>query len=184
MIQLTADDSDASGYIEEVQAAIRGATAVHGTSEVYVIKINNWFGPRWLGFSHKHAGLAGVHLQESFVVPGFVPARVLSETALLRDASGDYTEAELRQPIHIDQMGSMNRYRQVATTFPDGILFWWTGCSKKNQKGALMCYHPKMDGHEGWYVGFSSNGSWHVSETAGISLESFRAIQQHGAAPT
>lgn len=184
MIQLEADDSDAPGYIEEAQTAIRGAAGDYRTREVYIVKINNWFGPRWLGFSHKILGVAGVHLVEDFVVPGFVPARVLSETAFVQDASGNYTEAELKQPIHVDQMGSMNRCRRVATTFPDATLFWWTACTKKNRKGALMCYHPKANGDEGWYVGFSSNGSWRVSETVGISRESFRAIRQHGAART
>ena len=133
-----------------------------------------------LGFSHKLLGMAGVHRLKDFVLPGFVPARVVSETRFERNASGDYAEADMGRRLHIEQMGSMNQYRCLRKEFPDAAFFWWAGRSEQNQKGALMCYYPQPDGHQGWYVGFSKKGTWHVSESVVISPKAFRVFQDAG----
>ena len=176
-IQLHQDASDAGGFIEAVAAIIRGAAIHYRPQDVYVIKIGNWFGRRWLGFSHKLFGIAGVQDRQDFVMPPFVPARVTSEAKFARTASGEYTVAKADRPVHIWQAGTMNGYRRVRTEFPGAVFFWWTGRSETNGKGALMCYYPESDGHQGWYVGFANNEGWRISETAAVSPEIIRTFQ-------
>ena len=73
MVELSACKSDAVSSVCEISAVIRGAVQTVQPSEVIVIKVYNWFGPKWLGFSHKMMGLAGVTGWENFTIPPSKP---------------------------------------------------------------------------------------------------------------
>lgn len=181
MITLQTDETDATEFVDHVAAVIRGAAFHYACRDLYIIKINNWFGRRWLGFSHKFLGGAGVHSRRDFVIPPFTPARVVS-TSLFRQSAGsdEYLPAEIERPIHIDQMASMNWSRRVRKELPGAVLFWWSAGSRLNRKGSLMCYYPGSDGYEGWYAGFAETETWRISETAGITpelLQGFRPVE-------
>jgi hypothetical protein len=59
-----------------------GAEEAINTKQTYVVKIDNWFGKRWLGFSGKALGALGVR-KKKLTLPPFhphsrgVPASVL-----------------------------------------------------------------------------------------------------------
>jgi len=56
----TPADGDDAEYLDWVETAIVGVEEAVKSNETYVVKIDNWFGQRWLGFSGKLLGKAGV----------------------------------------------------------------------------------------------------------------------------
>jgi hypothetical protein len=79
MLQFDQDVGDDAEFLSEVEAVVQGAVEVSKPATVAVVKIDSWFGPKWLGFSHKVMGAFGVVFPGDLVIPPFVPNRVLSE---------------------------------------------------------------------------------------------------------
>ena len=61
MVQYTKPEAtDGPGYLDWVEATVVGVEEAFNTQQTYVVKIDNWFGKRWLGFSGKALGAFGV----------------------------------------------------------------------------------------------------------------------------
>jgi hypothetical protein len=45
--------TDDPGYLDRVEATVVGVEEANNTKQTYVVKIDNWFGQRWLGLSGK-----------------------------------------------------------------------------------------------------------------------------------
>ena len=48
--------TDDPGFLDWVEATVVGVEEAIDTKQTYVVKIDNWFGQRWLGFSGKALG--------------------------------------------------------------------------------------------------------------------------------
>jgi hypothetical protein len=71
------EDDDAE-FLEQVRLCIDWVTQVHRPPELFLIKIDNWFGPNWLRFSGKCLGAIAIW-KDRLTIPPFVPHRVLWE---------------------------------------------------------------------------------------------------------
>ena len=61
MVRYTRPEAtDDQGYLDGVEATVVGVEEAINTKQTYVVKIDNWFGKRWLGFSGKALGALGV----------------------------------------------------------------------------------------------------------------------------
>ena len=79
---------DAIGFVHEVRAIVAGVLHVVAPAAYYLVKLDSWFGDKWLGFSNKLMGTAAVHYHRTLRVPPFVPARVISQRFFRREAHG------------------------------------------------------------------------------------------------
>lgn len=179
MIELLWDQNDDIDFVNQIHSTIVGAAARYQAPEVYVIKIDNWFGSNWLGFTCKLIGAVGYHKQQDFVVPGFIPSRVRSESKFQMDDSGEYQSVQTQRPVHIYQQGTRNELRLLRKEFPEAVFFWWSGQSKKNKRGSLMCYYPEDDGYQGWYIGLARNDSWYLTENHHITKDLYHQLRNH-----
>ena len=68
----------ASRYLDWVEAAVVGVEEAIKTDQAFLVKIDNWFGKRWLGFSGKALGALGVR-KEKLTLPPFIPSRLVSQ---------------------------------------------------------------------------------------------------------
>src|SRR5262245_49609679 len=73
-----AEALDDPKFVAWVERVIAGVESRFETDQSYVVKIDNWFGQRWLGFSGKAVGALRV-CQRRLTLPPFVPSRVLSQ---------------------------------------------------------------------------------------------------------
>lgn len=95
------DAPDFIGYIERV---VNGIVRRHCPDTIALVKIDNWFGSNWLGFSGKALGALGVWNKprnmpaDNIRIPPFVPARVVSQR---RFVGPNYEEVPKGKPIHI-----------------------------------------------------------------------------------
>ena len=133
-------------------------------SEVYLVKIDSWFGTSWLGFSHKILGKLGVN-QSPLRVPPFVPGRVRSQSFYRRAGSTGYQRADSPLPLHVEQPSSDNARRLMSTLCPAAAAFWWTGDTRRNRRGCLMAYLPSHGDHTGWYAEYRLTDRWIVGRT-------------------
>jgi hypothetical protein len=85
----------------------------------------------------------------------------------------------------------------MANVCPSAAVFWWSGDTRRNQRGCLMAYLPttvglddankgsprdrailKADGHTGWYAEFKKVDEWRVANalcTTAQELSSYAA---------
>lgn len=154
-------------FVDLVNAIIVNAVDAALPTEVFVVKIKNWFGARWLGFSGKVQGALGVRKRD-LTVPPFIPSRVLEQTAFRRIAE-TYEPCEIGKKLHLDQPSSENLKRRLSLIAVEGAFFWFSSGSMKNGRGSLMGYLPTPAGHRGWFLEFRRNGEWSVAQLVGIA---------------
>ena len=73
---------DSAEFMRKVQALVVGVARDYEPARLYVIRIDNWFGPKWMRFAGKFSAgkyfYAGIH-KVALHVPPFVPHRVIAE---------------------------------------------------------------------------------------------------------
>jgi hypothetical protein len=164
MRALDLDGNDDIGFVHKVRPIIDGVLRIVEPPVFYVVKVDSWFGDKWLGFSNKLAGAVGVQHRATLRVPPFVPSRVVSQRYFSRATNGEYVDGNAAQ-LHIEQTSEDNARRLMSVVCPDAGVFWWTGSTRGNDRGALMAYLPTPDGHTGWYAELEKTDRWRVART-------------------
>lgn len=162
------DDTDSSQFVRHIAQFIDVIVEDIRPPRFCVIKVDNWFGPKWLAFSHKAMGAFGVASQD-LVIPPFVPNRILSEKGFTRIESGAFAPDDTICPFHVEQTHHDNTARKLSTHYPDAPIFWWSGRSAFNGRGSFMAYVCGPEGHTPWYVELIGPDTWHPSVKKGIS---------------
>jgi hypothetical protein len=175
-------DLDDIRFIHAVRPIIAGAVAIVAPSEVYIVKVDNWFGARWLWFSHKALGAVGIGWFE-LRIPPFTPARILCESYFKR-VDGEYQREPAPLQLHVTQTSADNATRRVSTLCPDAALFWWSGNTLRNGRGSLMAHMLAPEGHVGWYAEFKVDdaGAWLPALTRRTSRTELEDYALHASA--
>ncbi len=170
--------SDSPGFIARVEAVV--ARAIHGRpAEVYLVRIDNWFGERWVGFGGKVLGAAGVHFRDAHVLPPFVPSRVVRQVCYRYSAQQQqYLPEECAEPLHIKQTSSDNLRRVVSTLLPNAALIWFSDRSAETGRGSVMAYVPARPDHEAWYASFRADREWAADRLIGITQTELEMVAE------
>ena len=172
-MEILIQDDDSKDFIAEVEHCTNGILRAYSPSELILIKIDNWFGPKWLRFSGKTLGALGVW-RSKLTVPPFVPNRVISER---RFSAPDYITATPRKPIHIEieSKGAINR--DLSEVAPKASLIWYSGNSQKMKRGSVMAYIWHSDSYWAWYAEWAGTDSWKVVSARNIGLAEVSALK-------
>jgi len=177
MIDLQLSVTDDPAFADRIAALINGASLADGIRSVYVIKIDNWFGRRWLAFSHKIMGIAGCRTTgPNLTLPPFKPSRVESERLFERRDGSHWHQVTAPAQVHLNQPGTKNQWRHVRELFPETAFFWWSGGSRVNGRGSLMAYLPGACAHSGWYAEGCREHGWRESDRLLISAQELDAL--------
>ena len=161
--------SDAAEFLARANAIVALALRPH-VPEVYLLRIDNWFGARWAGFGGKVLGLAGVHFRSDLPLPPFVPARVIQQTCHRYDLTKQqYTRVECARELHVEQSSSANLRRRIDQILPTAAVIWFSGNSAVVSRGSVMAYVPSETGHHAWYADFDGSRSWRAVERIGLT---------------
>lgn len=172
LIGLTVNEDDDPSFINLVQRIIHGVVSTKKPKDYCVVRIDNWFGQRWLNFSGKMLGALGVRKTPNTTFPPFVPSRVRSYTLFAwAPEKDDYTNVEEPHAVHKWQPSSANLQNFVGKTFPDACFFWFSGNTKENHRGSLMGYVSSDGECWTWYLEFQRQGEWKQSKRANITPE-------------
>lgn len=92
---------DSAEFMRKTQALVVGVARDYEPARLYVVRIDNWFGPKWMHFAGKSTvgkGFAiGVH-KTILHVPPFVPHRAVAERVF---AGPSFNEAVIKPPLHV-----------------------------------------------------------------------------------
>jgi hypothetical protein len=133
---------DSAEFMKKVKALVVGVALDYIPARLYVIRIDNWFGPKWMHFAgkisvgkHFYAGIHKITLH----VPPFVPHRVVAERVF---AGPDYDETVARQPLHIECASMLALTRRIADVDKEAAFVWFSGQSEVQKRGSIMVYQP------------------------------------------
>jgi hypothetical protein len=165
--------------------------------ELYLVRINNWFDHKWLGFSGYGSATSGrldlggrflgmfesvkVELcNDKLTLPPFTPNRIVSQRCYARSESA-YIEAPLRPPHRFTKQSSeLNIHRRVEDAFHSACLVWYSTNTIANDRASLMAYTVNDGKTESWYCSFQRKSAWNLDSTKGISKEKLQAFMTKG----
>ena len=170
-------ENDAGGFIEQVEACANGVVRTLNPRECILVRINNWFGPKWLPFSapttKPDEGIAAKNLS----LPLFVPNRVVAQCNFLAPT---YTEYMGRKSVHVQVRTPYARQRLMSDLPSDTAIVWYSGNSKVTGRGSLLVYLPMGERYHAWYAGWFGNGAWRVVLTKGTAVQDLARFIQAG----
>jgi hypothetical protein len=191
---VSAQPGDSAEFIEKSRAIAVGVARDYEPARLYVIRIDNWFGPKWMHFAGKFTagkGAAiGVH-KSRLHVPPFVPNRVVRQRVL---AGPDYEETADMPPLHIECPSKQALSRRIADIDKDAAFVWFSGESGAQKRGSVMVYLPipfdptvprrgKLGRRGAFYVGFlQSEIGWEPAMLRGISRGEVAHLEESGRA--
>jgi hypothetical protein len=189
---ISMQQGDSAKFIEKARAISIGVAQEYEPARLYVIRIDNWFGPKWMHFAGKFTagkGAAiGVH-KSPLHVPPFVPHRVIAERAF---AGPDFEKTVAAAPLHIEIPSKYALRRRIADIDKEAAFVWFSGESEAQKRGSVMVYLPvtsnspkpkrKDLGSSGaFYMGFSNNETnWEPAMLRGVSRGEVAHLEETG----
>jgi TPR repeat protein len=183
---------DSSEFMRKVQTLVVGVARDYEPARLYVIRIDNWFGPKWMHFAGKFTagkGFAiGVH-KTALHVPPFVPHRAVAERVFV---GPNFDEAVIRPPLHIECTSELALTRRIADVDKEAAFVWFSSESEVQKRGSIMVYLPVATlprpnrrewrkRSEAFYMGFSQRqGSWELAMLRGISRGEAGHLEESG----
>jgi hypothetical protein len=169
-----ADDPD---FLKGLSRIISETVSRYSSSDVFLVRIDNWFDVKWFGFSGKaKVGIdSGLDSMDSEVIPfwkihdevtfpPFSPNRIIEQNHLkykkgVLSPAGEKTR--LVHPIERRRSSENLDYR-VLDFCPSGLFIWYSSKSSSNGRASLMLYRVKEGKLNAWYVSFARNRQWRV----------------------
>lgn len=180
MIRPIAAADDDPSFIALAERILGGAITALQVREVYLVRIDNWFDFKWLGWRSRwrHGEL------QQLRIPLFTPNRVCSEQRFLRDAeSSTWNAAPIPKPLHLRQPGRPWLAQPVDRIAEHAAFIWYSGGTGSNKVGSLMLYLSGAEGYR-WYASLKAGDPWTVADEVGITRGELLAFERvHQAAP-
>jgi hypothetical protein len=191
---VSTQNGDSAEFIEKARALAIGVAQDYAPARLYVIRIDNWFGPKWMHFAGtftagKHASI-GVH-KSPLHVPPFVPSRVVGQRVFV---GPEYEETVAATPRHIECPSKQALTRRITDVDKDAAFLWFSGESEAQKRGSVMVYLPvtfdptasrrgKLGRSGAFYVGFSQRiTDWEPAMLRGISRNEIAHLEESGRA--
>ena len=197
---ISMQQGDSAEFIEKARAIAIGVAQEYEPARLYVIRIDNWFGPKWMHFAGKFSvgkrprgfptAAIGVH-KTRLHVPPFVPHRVVEERVF---AGPDFEETVAAAPLHIEIPSRIALQRRIADIDKDAAFVWFSGESEAQKCGSVMVYLPDafdptaprrvgLRNTDSFYVGFSQREiSWEPAMLRGVSRGEVEHLEMNGLA--
>ena len=185
---------DSGEFMRKVQALVVGVARDYEPARLYVVRIDNWFGPKWMHFAGKFTagkGFAiGVH-KTTLHVPPFVPHRAVAERVF---AGPNFNEVVIKPPLHIECTSELALTRRITDVDKEAAFVWFSSKSEVQKRGSIMVYLPaasaptasRRDGPRrtgAFYIGFSQRESaWEPAMLRGVSRGVVAHLEEFGRA--
>jgi hypothetical protein len=186
-MEISIQSDDEPEFIGQVELVVKGILHRYSPVSIALIKIDNWFGRRWLYFSGKALGAVGVwqvptdRRPNNFLrIPPFVPERVVSQRRFI---APDYREIDPGKLLHRHVPSGIALERRAAEQEPKTALVWYSGNSMANGRGALMVYVPVDESYWPWYAELKRAEPWRITAQAkNIKSDQFSGLVEDGSA--
>ena len=185
---------DSGEFMRKVQALVVGVARDYEPARLYVVRIDNWFGPKWMHFAGKFTAGKGfaidVH-KTTLHVPPFVPHRAVAERVF---AGPNFNEVVIKPPLHIECTSELALTRRITDVDKEAAFVWFSSKSEVQKRGSIMVYLPaasaptasRRDGPRrtgAFYIGFSQRESaWEPAMLRGVSRGEVAHLEEFGRA--
>jgi hypothetical protein len=163
-MQITPEFEDDPAFVAIVERVVDGLLQRDTPPSLVLVKIDNWFGPKWLSFSGKALGAIAVW-KATLTIPPFVPNRVVYQK---RYAAPTYQEVDSGKPLHSEIPAGAAITRRASEVAPGAALVWYSGNSRETGRGSVMAYVPEAQSYWSWYADWACHPSWHIAKAIGI----------------
>jgi Flp pilus assembly protein TadD len=176
IIRLKHQADDDAALLFRLQHVIAGAIRFARPKLVHVVKLDNWFGARWLRFAGKVKG-RDLRPDERLAVPPFAPGRVVREVSYRRQ--GDELRRVKARRLHESAIAPSAAPIWLDAHAPSGIFIWYSGKTASQDRGSLMVYEVEKDAEQrGWYAELRQReGVWSVSSAIGTSVNEINELE-------
>jgi hypothetical protein len=176
------EDSDDPGFVVLLDSLVSAVVASHKPTNVWLIRIDNWFDHKWLKFSGYGLVASDIPLdrwdtvkaefhQEKITFPPFTPNRVISQCSYVRKGEA-YCEAALQfLPHRTDRRHTSASLQKRVGDFANSAVFvWFSSNTVANGKGSVTVYCVMDQSAECWFAAFwREDCSWKLASTRGTS---------------
>jgi hypothetical protein len=176
------EGSDDPGFVALLNAVVRNIVASHQPTNVWLIRIDNWFDHKWLRFSGYGLAASNIPLdnwdtvkkefhQDKVTFPPFTPNRVISQCSYVKQGE-DYCEAASPLLPHRteSQHTSASLQKRIQEFTDSAVFVWFSSNTVANGRGSVMIYRVMGDTTECWFAGFQREEiTWKVASTKGIA---------------
>jgi len=158
--------------------------------DLFVIRVDNWFDRKWLGFSGKTMStLMFVIADEdpsipdprpvwkgpggrAATLPPFVPNRIVRETHL-KAADGWVSRTSQPERVHsLEKTPSeANLDRAILGSFTNAWFIWFSSRSEANGRGTIMFYRVRDGSTGGFWSSYLRKDRWQVDRTVNFDRE-------------
>lgn len=157
------DDPD---FILNCEKIIQNRIDLWKPTDIFVTRIDNWFDQKWMKFSGTIMHEISVWKEET-TIPPFHPNRVESSEFYTRTAK-QLVKKEISKTLHIHQESKDNLKRNISEFTNNGLFIWYSGNSKLNGVGTLMCYLVKESECQPFFISLTEKKNWNVSQIKGV----------------
>jgi hypothetical protein len=172
MLQLSRTAEDDTSFIDLISQAIQALAYQHMPEEIYITRIDTWFGHKWLGFAGKMLGALGVSNTSNLVIPPFEPNRVSEQMYFCHPTDSLlYEQADSPVQLHIEQSSTDNFNRRIGRFSRSCLFVWYSSSTATLDRASLMVYHIQDKNRTAWYLSFMKNSEWKLDMVKNISRE-------------
>jgi hypothetical protein len=179
IVNIPRTESDDNDFLTALNGLLARVVDEHLPKEVYLIRLDNWFDHKWLGFS----GIGTVPFesvnpwidaaldefrQDHLTFPPFNPHRIVCELAYHRTGHSQYRPNHRARKIHKHQNSAANLQKRVYQFSDSALFLWFSSKSMENGRASLMSY--LIDGRRAtaWFASFIRTKRWRLDRTRGI----------------
>lgn len=163
---LNPKENDNFDYIANINTITQNLISKWNPNELFITRVDNWFDSKWLNFSGTIMHEISVW-QDKTTVPPFHPNRI-EYTKYFKKNKGVFNEYMISKPLHIYQESKSNLKREIVEFSKNGLFIWYSGNSKLNNMGVLMCYLAKSHECLTFHITLSGDIDWNIYKTKGI----------------
>ncbi len=173
---LTENENDNPNFILNCEKIIQNRINLWKPTDIFVTRIDNWFDGKWMNYagSELHA-ISFWNFQDILTIPPFHPNRVESSDFYQKTAE-QYVKNKNQKTLHILQESCKNLKRYISEFSTDGLFIWYSGNSKANERGTLMCYFIRESETLPFFITLSGKKNWDVSQTKGVLRKEIQSI--------
>jgi len=154
---------DSAEFMGKARAIAIAVARSYRPAHLYVVRIDNWFFPKWMNFAGKLTVGKGAAIdvyKTRLHLPPFVPSRVVGQQVF---AGPDYKETVATAALHIECPSKRTLSRRIAEIDKDAAFLWLSVESETQKRGSLMMYLPvEFDATVHRRDGLGDSGTFYV----------------------
>ncbi len=184
VVKIPCEKNDDKNFLSALNGFVDQLTEDLEPTDVYAIRINEWFDHKWLGYSGR--GIIQFPYSEPYILaklderfldrlifPPFNPNQVTAERYWKLQKRGVYGGIEKPHCIYNQKLehNSYNWHNLVEAVSSSGVFIWFSSNSEDSERGSIMVYAIEGIEIQTWYASFSQESGWGIENEISFQNE-------------